>query len=79
MARKSPIQFVISLVGRLRAILTFAFVKGWGSFDRRDVLCLGGLVMLWYGLNIISPAVAYSVCGGILLSVGLVGYVFGGK
>jgi len=75
MALNSPKQFVSSLVGKLRAFLTFAFVR----FDIKDVLVFGGLGMLWYGLNLHSPAVAYSVCGGILLFVGLVGYVFGGR
>jgi hypothetical protein len=74
MALKSGRQFVISLVGNLATVLTFAF----GRFDIKDIFVFGGLSMLWYGLNIYSPAAAYSVCGGILLSVGLVGYVIGG-
>ena len=66
-------------IGVLRATFGIRVSKIWEAFDRRDLLVFGGLVMLWYGLNIYSPAVAYSVCGGILLSVGLVGYVFGGN
>ena len=78
MALKSAISSMASMVGRLLAFLSFCGSTLWNCWDRRDILFFGGLGMLWYGLNIISPAVAYSVCGGILLSVGLVGYLFGG-
>jgi len=79
MALKSALSSIASMVGELRASLIFVFVRGWNCWDRRDILFFGGLSMLWYGLNIFSPTVAFSVCGGILLSVGLYGYLFGGK
>lgn len=49
------------------------------TFDRRDLFVFGGLAMLFYGFYLYSPAVAFSVCGGILLAIGLVGYAFGGR
>jgi len=70
---------MVSTVGKLRAFLIFRVSALRKAFDRRDLLFFGGLLMLWYGLNIISPAVAYSVCGGVLATVGLVGSLFGGK
>ena len=79
MALKSAINSMVSLVGALRAALSFRVSVIWKAFEMRDLLVVGGLGMLWYGLNMHSPAVAYSVCGGILLIVGLVGYVFGGS
>jgi len=49
------------------------------SFDRRDVFVFGGLSMMGYGLHIYSPALCFSICGGILLLIGIVGYAFGGR
>ena len=66
-------------IGVLRATFGIRVSAILKAFDIRDLLVFGGLGMLWYGLNIISPAVAYSVCGGILLAIGLVGYLFGGN
>jgi len=79
MGLKTSLNSAFSKIGVLRATFDIRVSKIWDSFDRRDFLFFGGLVMLWYGLNIISPAVAYSVCGGVLATVGLIGSLFGGK
>jgi hypothetical protein len=39
--------------------------------DLRDILILGGLGLLWFGLNIVLPWAAYAVCGAILLVIGI--------
>lgn len=78
MALKTALNSMFSMVGRLRALLIFCVSALWNIWDRRDVFIFGGLAMLGYGLNMISPAVAFSVCGGILLSFGLFGCFFGG-
>lgn len=78
MSLKAALESVISTVGKLRAVLSVRVSALWKAFDRRDIFFFGGLLMLGYGLYITSPAVAYSVCGGILLVVGLIGSVFGG-
>lgn len=44
-------------------------VRGW--IDVRDVFVFAGLSMLGYGLYGYRPWVAYAVCGGILLLIGL--------
>ena len=79
MGLKTSLNSAFTKIGVLRATFGIRVSKIWEAFDIRDLLVFGGLSMLWYGLNIISPAVAYSVCGGILLAVGLVGYLFGSK
>lgn len=73
MARKSPIQFVISSVGNMSTVLTFAF----GAFDIRPIFFLGGTGAVGYGLYL-----NYSL-GTALIFVGLVfmtiGYLMGAK
>jgi len=65
-------------VGSLRSSLNVHVSAAWQAFDRRDVFFFGGLSMLGYGLYLYSPSVSFSVCGGILLIVGLAGYLFEG-
>lgn len=79
MALKSLINSMVPMVGNLSTFLTSRAVVLWNAFDRRDLFFFGGLIMLWYGLNIIHPAIAYSVCGGVFTVVGLVGSLLGGK
>lgn len=45
-------------------------------FDIRDLLFLGGLGLLGYGLWLYSPPVSYSVCGTLLM---ISGYIMGDK
>ena len=66
-------------VGKLRTFLIFGVFAIWKSFDRRDVLVFGGLSLLGYGLHLHSPALSFSVCGGVLTVIGLVGYFQGGS
>ena len=79
MGLTKSLNSAFSQIGVLRATFGIRVSAILKAFDIRDLLVFGGLGMLWYGLNIISPAVAYSVCGGILLAIGLVGYLFGGN
>jgi len=79
MGLRTSLNSAFTKIGVLRATFGIRMSAIWAAFDRRDLLFFGGLLMLWYGLNIISPAVAYSVCGGVLATVGLVGSLFGGK
>lgn len=67
MARKSPIQFVILLVGKLRAVLTFAF----GAFDICDLLVFGGLFSLGYGFYSLFPWLGWVVFGAVSMLLGL--------
>lgn len=46
---------------------------------RRDFCVLTGLGMIFYGLNLYSPAIAFTICGALVLSGGVLGYVFGGE
>ena len=78
MGLKTSLNSAFTKIGVLRATFGIRVSAILGAFDRRDLLFFGGLVMLWYGLNITSPALAFSVCGGILAAVGLVGSLFGG-
>jgi hypothetical protein len=41
------------------------------AFDVRDVLILSGLLMLWYGLNLVYPWLSFTVCGALILAGGL--------
>ena len=66
MALKSPKQLVILFVGKLRAVLIFAF----GLFDIRPIFFFGGLSLLGYGLFLYLPWVSFSVCGLILMIMG---------
>lgn len=68
----------MSFVGRLRAILSEGVSSAWNAFDRRDILVFGGLAILYHGLHLISPAIASSVCGSVVLLIGLMGYFHGG-
>lgn len=42
-----------------------------GAFDVRDVLLVGGLVMLGYGLYSFCPWVSFTVCGVLLMAGGI--------
>jgi hypothetical protein len=66
MALKSLVNLSVSIVGKLRAVLTFAFV----AFDIRPVFFFGGLILLGYGLFLYLPWVSFAVCGVILMVVG---------
>jgi hypothetical protein len=78
MSLSTAMKSVASKVGILSAILGIRVSAIWRSFDRKDVFVFTGLSMLWHGLYLQSPSLAYSVCGGIILAIGLVGSVFGG-
>lgn len=48
----------------------------WTAFDVRDLLVFGGMAMLGYGLYLLRPWIAFTVCGSLLM---LIGYVMRGK
>jgi len=70
MALKQAIISIVSIVGKLVAILTFAASTMWDIFDIRIVLFFGGLFMLGYGLFLYQPWLSFSVCGVILMATG---------
>jgi len=61
--------------------LKSAFLRVWKylDIDKGDLFVFGGLSMLGYGLYLQSPSLAFSVCGSIIMSIGLVGYFTGGS
>jgi hypothetical protein len=64
----------------LKALKSIGPVVGeWLAANLRDFLFLGGMVMLWYGLNLYQPWIAYTVCGTILAGIGIAGYFMGDK
>lgn len=79
MSLLSAVKATVATVGKLRGFLIFGVSAIWKSFDRRDILVFGGLSLLGYGLHLHSPALSFSVCGGILTAIGLVGYFQGGS
>jgi hypothetical protein len=76
MSIKSIISPIVTLVGRLVAILSFAASAMWDTFDIRIILFFGGLIMLGYGLFLYLPWLSYSICGVILMATG---WLMGGK
>jgi hypothetical protein len=73
------ITIIARKVGVLVDTLKSAFLRVGNAFDRRDVLVFGGLSLLGYGLYLHSPSLAFSVCGSIIMLIGLIGYVAGGS
>jgi len=61
-------KFVNYLKSRVGAIVS--------AFDIRDIFALSGLVSLFYGLYLLRPWLAFSVCGVILIAFG---FLMGGK
>jgi hypothetical protein len=79
MSLKEMTRPFVSSVGKLRAFLAFCVFTIWRLFDRRDLLIVIGLGMLWYGLSLYSLSLAYSIIGGIIFVLGIFGPVLGGK
>jgi hypothetical protein len=48
-----------------------AVVSAAKLFDVRDLFVFGGLSMLGYGLYLKEPWIAFSVCGALLIALGL--------
>lgn len=49
-------------------------MKKWLNWlDFTDILIIAGLIMLAYGLSIVSLALSISVSGGLLLAIGIFG------
>lgn len=42
----------------------------FSPFDAADFFVFFGTGMLWYGLNLRSPWIAYTVCGGVIAAFG---------
>jgi hypothetical protein len=78
MGLKTVITIMARRVGVYADTLKSAFLRAGSAFDRRDLLVFGGLSMLGYGLYLQSPSLAFSVCGSIIMLIGLVGYFTGG-
>jgi len=57
-------------------LLKSFFQSIYNSFDVRDCFVFCGLGMLGYGLYLLSPWIAFSVCGALLMAIG---YLMGGK
>ena len=65
---------MIKKIGNFFASL---FKSLWNAFDIRDILVLGGLVMLGYGLSLEWGLwLALMVCGVIMFILGLLWPVF---
>jgi len=45
------------------------------KIDLSDICIVVGLCMLFYGLNILSPWIAYSAVGSIIFLIGISGYI----
>ena len=43
----------------------------WKAVDLRDAFVFGGLAVMGYGLYQYRPWVAFTVCGAILLAIGI--------
>lgn len=39
--------------------------------ELRDAFYFGGVAMIWYGLQQVSPPAAWALCGGIFLWTGV--------
>ena len=78
MALKSAARSMISMVGRLRALLIIRVSAMWKWFDIRPIFFFGGLSITGYGLFLWFAAGPALVFVGIVLMV--VGYLMrGGK
>jgi hypothetical protein len=55
----------------IRNALAKAVTAVWKTVDLRDCFVFGGLGILFYGLYLFRPWVAFTVCGTILLSIGV--------
>jgi len=65
----NPIKsFLNSIKSRIGTVIA--------AFDIRDVFVLSGLILLGYGLYLLRPWLAFSVCGVILIAFG---FLMGGK
>ena len=61
----------MSIFSRTRQAIASRFDAARAAFDIRDVLLFGGLAMLGYGLYRYRPWVAFAVCGGLLMLIGV--------
>jgi len=56
---------------KIYQIFDFLVPKIKNIFDVRDFFVFGGLVMLGYGLYLFKPCVSFTVCGALLMIIGL--------
>lgn len=66
-------------ISQLITFLKSCVSRAVSGLDVRDVLILGGLSMLFYGIYLYCPWLAFTVCGSIVFVMGVAGYFLGGK
>lgn len=59
------------LIAHVRRLATSLYCAVTHTFDLRDVHIYGGLLMAGYGIAMISPAAAWSLCGISLFWIGV--------
>jgi len=66
--------------GKVKSVIGVRGFLAWikDAFDIRDFLVIGGLSMLGYGIYIISPPIAFIVCGSIIFLIGIVTWIMPG-
>lgn len=56
--------FILKVVRKVATPAVF-----WDLF--KDIMVFGGLAMAFYGLNLFCPWLAYTLCGTVLMLLGL--------
>jgi len=59
------------MIKRIGMLMASPFKSFYAAFDMRDAFLLGGLAMLWHGLNLLKgQGWAFAVCGPLLMVIG---------
>ena len=59
------------IIRKIGSHIAFLFKGLWAAFDIRDCFVFGGLGILSYGIWQVEQWLAFVVCGGILMLLGL--------
>lgn len=59
------------MIRKVREFLRPVAVTIGKAIDIRDCFVFGGLAIMGYGLYLFRPWVAFTVCGAILLAIGI--------
>jgi len=60
----------VEKIKKIAEYIKSRFQRVYDSFDIRDFFVYIGLGLLFYGLYLLQPWIAFSVCGVLLMAIG---------
>jgi hypothetical protein len=64
------VDYGLKIIQKANGILKSLAGGVCGALDVKDFFIFGGLAMLGYGLYLLRPWIAFTVCGGLVMILG---------